>query len=42
MSHLQEFIITLYNYEDLDSFYQDMETEFGSDIIPNRKVEALS
>jgi hypothetical protein len=42
MSHLQEFIITLHNHEDLDSFYQDMETEFGSDIIPNRKVEVVN
>jgi hypothetical protein len=36
---MREYIITLYNYEDLDSFYQDMETEGGNLYIPNRAVE---
>jgi len=36
---MREYIITLHNYEDLDSFYQDMETVGGDLYIPNRAVE---
>jgi hypothetical protein len=36
---MREYIITLHNYEDLDSFYQDMETVGGDLYIPNRVVE---
>jgi len=35
---LQEWIITLHNREDLESFYDDMETEGGDLFIPNRAV----
>jgi hypothetical protein len=38
MSDKQEWIITLYNHEDLESFYEDMETEGGDLHIPNRRV----
>jgi hypothetical protein len=34
----REYVITLHNYEDLDSFYEDMETPGGSLYIPNRVV----
>jgi len=39
---LKEYIVTLKRHEDLDSFYEDMETEGGSLYIPNRKVELVS
>lgn len=39
MSELKEYIVTLKNYEDLNNFYDDMETLGGSITIPNRKVE---
>lgn len=35
---LREWIVTLYNHEDLDDFYDDMETPGGSLYIPNRAV----
>lgn len=35
---MQEWIVTLYNKEDLESFYDDMETEGGNLYIPDRKV----
>jgi hypothetical protein len=34
----REYVVTLYNYEDLDSFYEDIETEGGNLYIPNRAV----
>lgn len=34
----REYIVTLHNYEDLDSFYEDMETPGGNLYIPNRRV----
>jgi hypothetical protein len=34
----QEYIITLHSHEDLDNFYDDMETPGGSLCIPNRAV----
>ena len=39
MSELKEYIVTLKSYDDLDSFYNDMETPGGSLTIPNREVE---
>ena len=38
MDNLREYVITLYSHDDLDGFYQDMETEGGSVYIPNRAV----
>lgn len=35
----KEYIVTLHNFEDLDSFYEDMETPGGSLYIPDRAVE---
>jgi len=35
---LREWIVTLYNHEDLDDFYDDMETPGGSLYIPDREV----
>lgn len=35
---MQEWIITLYNKEDLESFYEDMETPGGNLYIPDRRV----
>lgn len=39
MSDLKEYIVTLKSYDDLDNFYDDMETDGGSITIPNRIVE---
>ena len=36
---LKEYVVTLYNFEDLDSFYNDMETPGGDLYIPNRSVD---
>lgn len=36
---LKEYIVTLYRYEDLEDFYDDMETPGGDLYIPNRKVD---
>lgn len=33
------YVITLKNYDDLDSFYNDMETPGGNLYIPNRQVQ---
>lgn len=39
MSDLREYVVTLYDYEDLDLFYQDMETPGGDLYIPDRSVD---
>jgi hypothetical protein len=39
LADLVNYTVTLKNKEDLDSFYEDMETEGGSITIPNRMVE---
>lgn len=39
MSNLREYIVTLKDHCDLDSFYEDMETAAGNLHIPNRRVE---
>jgi hypothetical protein len=36
---LKEYVITLHQFEDLDNFYDDMESPGGSLYIPNRKVD---
>lgn len=36
---LKEYIVTLRDFNDLDNFYDDMETPGGSVYVPNRKVE---
>jgi len=42
MSELKEYIVTLHRHEDLDVFYQDMETEGGDLYIPNRVVDVVN
>ena len=37
----QEYIVTLHKFDDLDGFYQDMETPGGNLYIPNREVTVL-
>ena len=39
---MNEYIVTCRSYEDLQSLYDDMETEGGSFYIPNRAVELLN
>lgn len=38
MNGLKEYVVTLKNYEDLDAFYDDMETPGGDLYIPDRVV----
>ena len=37
-----EYIVALHNKEDLESFYEDMETEGGDLFIPNRAVDVTN
>jgi len=39
---LREWIVTLHNREDLESFYNDMETPGGDLYIPDRQVEVAN
>jgi len=39
---LKEWIVTLHRKEDLESFYEDMETPGGNLFIPNRAVELVN
>ena len=39
MSQLREYIVTLHRREDLDGFYEDMETPGGDFYIPDREVD---
>jgi subtilisin family serine protease len=39
MSEFKEYVVTVKNKSDVDSFYDDMDSENGNDYIPNRKVE---
>lgn len=39
---LKEWIVTLHRKEDLESFYEDMETPGGNLFIPNRAVEVCN
>lgn len=36
---LKEYVVTLHDYEDLEKFYEDMETPGGDLYIPDRMVE---
>ena len=42
MSDTRKYIVTLHRYEDLDDFYEDMETVGGNLHIPNRRVECCN
>lgn len=42
MSALYEWIVTLHDKNDLDGFYEDMETPGGSITIPDRKVDVTN
>lgn len=42
MSILREYIITLHSFEDLESFYNDMETVGGNLYIPDRAVNTTN
>lgn len=42
MDELQEYIVTLHNRQDLEQFYQDMETPGGGLYIPNRAVDVVN
>lgn len=35
----REYVIILKNHQDLDSFYEDMESQYGDAEIPNRTIE---
>ena len=39
---LREWIVTLHNKEDLESFYEDMETPGGNLTIPDRQVQCAN
>lgn len=41
MTIMHEYIVTLKSYDDLNSFYEDMETPGGNLYIPNRAVELV-
>lgn len=38
-SELREYVVTVYNYEDLESLYKDMESPEGDLYVPNRHVD---
>ena len=38
---MEEYIVTLHKHEDLDEFYNDIETPGGSLYIPDREVETI-
>lgn len=40
-SDLKEYVVTLHRHEDLDSFYEDMETPGGNLYIPSRAVDVF-
>jgi len=42
VSDLKEYVVTLKNYDDLDDFYDAMETLGGDLYIPNRAVECAN
>ena len=39
---MEEFVVTLYNHEDLDQFYQEMENSGEYKHLPNRPVECCN
>lgn len=38
----KEYIVTIKNRDDLESFYKEMETGVGSEFIPNRPTECIA
>jgi len=38
----QEYIVTLHNHEDLDFFYDEIETQGGTEFIPDRAVPVVN
>lgn len=42
MNELKEYIVTLHKHEDLDAFYQDMETPGGNLYIPDREIDLVN
>ena len=38
---LEEYVVTLKNFDDLESFYEDMETPGGNLYIPDREVDVV-
>jgi len=42
VSDLKEYVVTLKDYDDLNDFYDDMETPGGDLYIPNRSVECAN
>jgi hypothetical protein len=42
MSELNEYIVSLRSYEELDAFYDDMESPGGNLYIPNRAVNCVN
>lgn len=42
MSELREYIVTLYNFDDAQDFYDDMETPGGSLYIPDRAIDVVN
>lgn len=41
-NNLKEYVVTLHRFDDLESFYTDMETEGGDLYIPNRVVDVAN
>lgn len=41
-TNMQEYLVTLYNIEDSEDFYNDMETPGGTLYIPNRAVDLVA
>jgi len=39
---IDEYVVTVYHHEDLESFYDDMETPGGTDHVPDRCVECCN
>lgn len=39
---MKEYVVTLHKFEDLESFYEDMETPGGNLYIPDRVVEVVN
>ena len=39
MSTEYEYVITLHRAQDLDQFYDDMESNYGDNEIPNRPIQ---
>ena len=40
--NLKDYIVTLHRHEDLDDFYEDMETPGGNLFIPNRRIDVIN